>query len=117
RLESLVDGAAEQLVFEGGPQVASRFLFPCHGMWTLTCINCSHPPATSAGYIMNGTRVFWNLNEPTGVPYQTINHQGITANWSNVGLDGCPIQVSNSLGDIYSVSIQTNPDPFHWPPL
>ncbi|MEM8960680.1 MAG: hypothetical protein AAGD38_04310 [Acidobacteriota bacterium] len=104
-LESRASGAATQL------RIGGSTLFECNGIWTLTCDwpGCSLGPFNSTGYVRPGGRVYWNLNYPTGTPYETQNNQGLTADWSGIDSDGCPSTVTNSLGDTYIVTVELFP--------
>lgn len=86
------------------------FGFSCSGDWTLTCLNCSHGPFTAPGFVIPIGNVYWKMNRPAANPWQTIGDQGITATWHPE--QDCPVSVTNSLGDTYSVYIDPVSSPF-----
>ena len=112
-LEDAADGQRQllEVTARDGRGSFDKIGFDCSGDWTLTCLNCPHGPFTAAGFVMPIGRVYWRLNRPTGIPWQTIGDQGITATWHHD--TDCPESVTNSLGDTYSVYIDpVPPNPF-----
>lgn len=104
-LESLSGGQRQPLevVARDGRGTFNKVGFSCSGDWTLTCLNCSHGPFTAPGFVIPIGNVYWQQNHPAANPWQTIGDQGITATWHHE--QDCPVSVTNSLGDTYSVYI------------
>ncbi len=104
-LESAADGRRQMLQVEArdGKGSFNKFGFSCSGDWTLTCLNCSHGPFTAPGFVIPIGNVYWKQNRPAVNPWETIGDQGITATWQHAS--DCPVSVTNSLGDTYSVYI------------
>ena len=109
-LRSTVDGSRRQLPVTGldGSGFLEKISLGCSGDWTLTCLNCPHGPFTAPGFVLPIGRVYWRLNRPTGTAWETIGDQGILA-WWNADDTDCPVTVTNSLGDTYSVYIDPVP--------
>ena len=108
-LESAVDGKRQllEVTARDGKGSFEKFGFSCSGDWTLTCLNCPHGPFTAPGFVIPIGNVYWKRNRPAANPWQTIGDQGITATW-HPEMD-CPVAVTNSLGDSYSVYIDPVP--------
>ena len=107
-LENAADGKRQTLgvvARDGGFEKFGGF--SCSGDWTLTCLNCSHGPFTAPGIVIPIGNVYWKQNRPGVNPWETVNDQGLTATWQHE-MD-CPVSVTNSLGDTYSVYIDPVP--------